>query len=98
MLRDVDSRELTRWQVYERLTGPLDNSYRDGQLASINELIQNNTYLTGAVSQSKKNPAPKPKQVPRPWELHKGQKPPSKATFGGEVVLEEGEVNPFAWL
>lgn len=100
MLRTLSGRELTQWQVYERRTGPLDSSWRDEQLAALGEMIQYNTYITGAVGQGKKNPAPKPKPVTRAWEVFKKsqeQADNSRDVYDGhgEVVLEAGEANPF---
>jgi len=100
MLHSLTGKELTYWQVYERINGPLDNSWRDGQLAAFNELLQYNTYITGQVGQGKKNPAAKPKPVTRPWEMYSKAKEEgnnSRTVYDGhgEVVLDEGEVNPF---
>jgi hypothetical protein len=98
MLSSLNGRELCRWQVYERIHGPLDNSWRDETLAAIADLIQQNTYVTGGVGQAKKNPAPKPKQTIRPYELFEKAKNEAVSTRmhdGGELILEEGEVNPF---
>jgi hypothetical protein len=100
MLNCLTSREITYWQVYERLTGPLDNSWRDEQLARLAELIQINTQVTGTTGQGKKNPAPKFQAITRPWELYeKAKKDRQDAKFsasaGGELILEEGEANPW---
>lgn len=100
MLRSLSSRELTCWQVYERINGPLDNSWRDEQIAALNEAIQYNAYITGAVGQAKKNPAKKPQHITRPWEIFKKAKEEANnARFsdkaGGEVILEDGEANPW---
>lgn len=100
MLSSLSGKELTYWQMYERISGPLDSSWRDEQLAALLELMQTNTSVTGAVGQAKKNPAPKPKPVTRPWELWKqAKKEAEQSRFsesaGGEVVLDEGEANPW---
>jgi hypothetical protein len=70
MLERISSYELTEWAAYEMKNGPLGSQWRDDMTASIHELLQANNYLTGA-SGGKKNPVPKPKAVPRPWELNK---------------------------
>jgi hypothetical protein len=100
MLDRLTGKEITSWMAYERVNGPLDNSWRDEQLAVLLELVQQNTSVTGAVGQAKKNPAPKPKPIVRPWEMYKKAKEQAisarySETAGGEIVLEDGEVNPF---
>jgi hypothetical protein len=98
MMSSLSGRELARWQAYERKTGPLDDSWRDEQLATLGELLQQNTSITGAVGQGKKNPAPKPKPIIRPWQLfEKAKQEQANSVLGGngELVLEKGEVNPF---
>ena len=101
MLYSLSGRELAYWQAYERNIGPLDNSWRDEMLSQIADLIQYNTYITGGVGQAKKNPASKPQEVTRPWEIHQKakiehQKNQHNDRLGGELILEEGESNP--WL
>lgn len=99
MLHSLSSRELTKWQAYERLHGPLDDSWRDEHMAVLIEMLQYNTYITGAVGQGKKNPAPKPKPITRPWEMYEQAKKEaskvSRFSDESELILEEGEVNPF---
>jgi hypothetical protein len=100
MLNCLSGRELTQWQVYENINGPLDNSWRDEQLATLLELLQQNTSITGAAAGGKKNPAPKPQAITRPWQLReKAKEEAAKNRFsdtaGGELILEKGEVNPW---
>lgn len=87
MLERISARELTEWAVYEMRNGPLGDQWRDDMLASLHELLQANNYLTGGAAGGKKNPAPKPKDVPRPWEIN--NKPQRRPRATREDVEEE---------
>lgn len=68
----MDSREYSQWMAFERAYGPVGNEWSDEALASIQEQLQQLSYL---LSQAKftdkthrKGPVPKPERFPRPYE------------------------------
>ena len=72
MLDRIDSYEISQWAAYEQLHGPLNNAYSYNALASIEETLMLGNRIAGASAKS--NPAPKPKHIKRPWELHEDPK------------------------
>jgi hypothetical protein len=64
---------LTEWVAYERVHGPFDYQWRDELLASIHEQFQRLNRMTGAAhftsKKHRKNPVPKEKRYPRPFEI-----------------------------
>jgi hypothetical protein len=64
MLNSMSSTELTEWIAYERVAGPLGDSYTHEVLASIQEHLQ----MLLKVQTGEDGPDPKP--IPRPHELH----------------------------
>jgi hypothetical protein len=83
MLATLDAPELTHWMAYERIRGPIDGSWKDEMLASIHEQLQSGNYLAGGQS-GKKNPVPKPQNVPRPWEREKMLKRAQQGSTSGD--------------
>lgn len=70
MLANLSSRQISEWQAYENLTGPLDRSWGDDQLAEINELLQSLLHLTAQVNtKNGMSPETKPREVIRPRGL-----------------------------
>lgn len=72
MLNSMDSIEYSHWIAYERSHGPLDGSWDAEALASVQEQLQQLSYL---LSQAKftdkthrRGPVPKPERFPRPYE------------------------------
>jgi hypothetical protein len=68
----MDSYEFSQWMAFERATGPINGEWSDEALASIQEQLQQLSYL---LSQAKftdkthrKGPVPKPERFPRPYE------------------------------
>lgn len=60
---------------FERVDGPVGPAWRDEADAAIHEQLQRLNHIQGAAHftdrKHKKNPVPKPKHYPRPWELIK---------------------------
>lgn len=68
LLRNMSSKEVSEWQAFERVNGPLGTAYSDEMLAAILEQLQFVAKLIGG--QYKPNPAPDPHDVPRPAQLY----------------------------
>lgn len=74
MLRSMDSRELAEWHAYEKLNGPLDDSWRDEMRAQSVEFGHDLLYLTGQAHFTDKNHRTGPidqreERIKRPNEL-----------------------------
>lgn len=72
MLLSMDSMEFSQWMAFERSHGPIGGEWDAEALASIQEQLQQLSYL---LSQAKftdkthrKGPIPKPERFPRPYE------------------------------
>jgi hypothetical protein len=93
MLDRISSLELSEWESYERLSGPLGTSWQDEIRGMIHEQLQQLNRLTGAAHftdrKHRKNPAPEPKHVPRPWELHKREDEDQEDPDEDEETAEE---------
>lgn len=67
------SSELTAWMGYEMHNGPLDDTWLAEAVANLHEQFQRLNRLTGAAHFTNRthtrNPVPKEKRYPRPWEL-----------------------------
>lgn len=68
----MDSREYSQWMAFERAHGPINGEWSEEALASIQEQLQQLSYL---LSQAKftdkthrRGPVPKPERYPRPYE------------------------------
>lgn len=92
MLHSMDSVEYSQWIAYERAHGPLDGSWDAEATASIQEQLQQLSYL---LSQAKftdkthrKGPVPKPERFPRPHE----------AMMGNRTVEDNFDEDEAEWL
>lgn len=88
----MDSVEFSQWIAYERVHGPLDGSWDAEATASIQEQLQQLSYL---LSQAKftdkthrRGPVPKPERFPRPHE----------AMNGNRSVIENVDEDEAEWL
>jgi hypothetical protein len=70
MLDSMGSSELTEWMAYERLVGPLGDSYAQEMLASITELLQQLIILTAQAKDENVERVPRPHEL---WEHAKKQ-------------------------
>lgn len=59
---------MSEWEAFERAYGPIDGEYSADMLAQIHEQLQILTWLMG--NQFEPNPAPKPRNVPRPPDIY----------------------------
>lgn len=68
LLERIDARELTEWQAFEVVHGPIGPEWRDNALAEVHEELQHIAYLLQAVNTEKKDQSriPKPQRYPRP--------------------------------
>jgi hypothetical protein len=71
MMSSISAYEYRQWEAYERVAGPIDDSYDRELLAQLIELLQVNNILTGAsmAKKGRKNPAGKFRRVDRAHEL-----------------------------
>jgi hypothetical protein len=74
MLDEMSSREYTEWLAFERMNGPIGDTWRDEVLAGIHELIQYQNHMFGQANFTDKkhprNPVPKPERYVRPHEAY----------------------------
>lgn len=80
--------------AFERVNGPLDSEWQDENDAAVHEQLQRLNHIQGAAhftsSKRKKNPVPKPKHYPRPWELYQKNDGEDEAQYDpGEDQLDE---------
>lgn len=72
-LEHISSLELTEWQAFESLNGPLNTEWSDETLAALHEQLQRLSRIQGAAHftdrKHRKNPVPEPKHYPRPHEM-----------------------------
>ena len=68
----MDSIEYSQWMAFERAHGPINGEWSAEALASIQEQLQQISYLLGQAhftdKTHKRGPIPKPEQFPRPYE------------------------------
>jgi hypothetical protein len=68
----MDSYEFSQWIAFERSHGPLGGEWDADALASIQEQLQQISYLLGQAhftdKTHKRGPIPKPERFPRPHE------------------------------
>lgn len=79
LLENITSRELTEWQAYEYLNGPLDDSWRDESQALQVDMAHDLLYLTGQAhftDKSHKNGPIDPRESShvRPRDVYKAEK------------------------
>ncbi|WP_433225615.1 phage tail assembly protein T [Actinomadura formosensis] len=77
LLRSIDSRELTEWQIYERMYGPLGQQ-RDDQLAALIAAAVANVFRD-------KGKAAEPKDYLPRWEA------PQRPAEPPEEVADRGD-------
>lgn len=68
LLRSIDSRELTEWQIYERMYGPL-GPVRDDHLASLIAATVANAFRDKGKAADPKDYLPRWEAPPRPEEV-----------------------------
>jgi hypothetical protein len=77
MLHSMDAMEYAHWLAFEKSHGPLNGEWNAEALASIQEQLQQISYLLGQAhftsKQSPKGPIEKPSKYPRPYDYHKSQ-------------------------
>jgi hypothetical protein len=75
MLRSMDSVEYSRWMAFERAHGPIGGEWDAEAISSIQEQLQQISYLLGQAhftdKTHKRGPIPKPERYPRPSEVIK---------------------------
>lgn len=68
----MDSVEYSHWMAFERAHGPINGEWNAEVLASIQEQLQQISYLLGQAhftdKHHKRGPVPKPERCPRPNE------------------------------
>ncbi len=68
MLDQISARQLAEWMAYERVAGPLDDSWLAELVGQIHELFQHQNFMMG-MKVYKNSKVPKPRHVPRPREM-----------------------------
>jgi hypothetical protein len=72
-LEHISSLELSEWQGFELLNGPLNTEWSDEVAAATHEQLQRLARIQGAAhftdKKHRKNPVPEPKHYPRPHEM-----------------------------
>jgi hypothetical protein len=55
--------------AYEREYGPIDNTWRDGKIAEMHELLQSLVHIQSNIGSDGKSPDTHPQEVVRPGDL-----------------------------
>ncbi|WP_415840191.1 hypothetical protein [Nocardiopsis gilva] len=87
LLTRIDARELTEWQAYELVYGPLGPAYEREMLALAVEGEQRTHHLMGAAhftDDKHPNPIDPPERIARPseWFTHRNQDDDGEAGGG----------------